>query len=183
MSGMTLSHIKDACKQDRRCKQALHDLIKAMLNKSLPGLEDLTDCDGLPFGRDEDDKIRPIAVSEAIYRIASKCAITMVHDHEVSLSPLQHAFGVSGGPSIVAHALRAAITHDSSTVILSADFKNAFNTLTRASILQAIRSSCPYLQAYFHFAYGAPSNLCIRLLIPALAALCVLVDVTHLLCP
>ena len=134
MSGMTFAHVRDACSSSNRCKQAMFHLIQAMLTNTLPGLDGLLDCDGIAF-RKHNKGVRPIAISEVLYRLASKCAIAMVVDAEVPLAPLQHAFKVSGGTSILAHALQASVEADPSTVILSADFSNAFNTLKRASIL------------------------------------------------
>jgi hypothetical protein len=141
--------------------QSVYRLVKAMLTNSLDGLEDLLDCDGIAF-RKPSGGVRPIAIGEVLYRIASKCALAMVEDAAISLAPLQHAYAVHGGPAIVGQALQAALEAHPDAVLLSADFHNAFNTLSRRSIQHALLTHCPFLAPFFMFSYAQPSKVFFR---------------------
>ena len=78
------------------------------------------------------------------------------------LWPLQAGVGVSGGAERVVHAVRnwaqrhAGQPHK---VVLKVDFQNAFNSVDRAAVLQAVRQHLPTLGCWADWCYAQPSNL------------------------
>ena len=48
----------------------------------------------------------------------------------------------------MSHALRAAIDAEPDSVLLMADFQNAFHTPARAEIMHAVRERAPQLERY-----------------------------------
>jgi hypothetical protein len=48
---------------------------------------------------------------------------------------------------------------DSSRAFVKLDFKNAFNSIRRDTVLQAVAEHCPELLALATSAYGAPTKL------------------------
>ena len=112
--------------------------------------------------------IRPIAVGCYWRRLASKAANNRVMQSLAEyFSPLQLGMGVSGGCEAAVHAARRFLDH--MLVMVKLDFANAFNSLHRIVILDAIaskvpRSNGPWMDnclevRYCFSAYAAPSSL------------------------
>ena len=105
--------------------------------------------------------IRPIAIGCTIRRLASKC--TCLHALKSCpdlLAPHQLGFGVSGGAEAAVHASRVYLNHlPSQKAILKVDFRNAFNSLRRDKMLDAIKEFIPELLPFISSAYSAPSVL------------------------
>jgi hypothetical protein len=80
----------------------------------------------------------------------------------VVLVPLQVAVGVPGGSQIVGHALRAGHSADPSCVTVQVDWRNAFNTLRRDRMLDAVAQRCPALLPMAAWAYGRHSHLLVH---------------------
>ena len=75
-------------------------------------------------------------------------------------SPLQLGVGVSGGCEAAVHAARRFLDNmQDNWVLVKLDFSNAFNSLHRRTILDAIASRAPHLYRYCYTAYAAPSSL------------------------
>ena len=103
--------------------------------------------------------VRPIAVGEVWYRLATLCALTACENAGKALAPLQMAVGVSGGLDAVVHALRAALAKDPEAALLTVDQANAFNSVSRAAVFEAVRERVPELLPIVQWAYGAATNL------------------------
>ena len=74
--------------------------------------------------------------------------------------PLQVGVGVSGGCEAAVHAARRFLSGmPEGWVMVKLDFSNAFNSLHRRAILEAIASRAPDLYRYCHASYAAPSSL------------------------
>ena len=68
--------------------------------------------------------------------------------------------GVSGGCEAAVHAARRFLDNmQDSWVLVQLDFSNAFNSLHRRAILDAIATRAPQLYRYCNTAYAAPSLL------------------------
>ena len=80
-------------------------------------------------------KVRPIAIGEAILRLAGKLGLLQVQDAMKSLSPLQLALEENGAETIV-HQVRAELKQGKLGVFL--DLRNAFNAIHRKRIRQAL---------------------------------------------
>ena len=104
--------------------------------------------------------IRPIAVGCTLRRLAAKVACFRVREEMADLlAPKQLGYGVSGGAEAAVHAARLFVHNLEEQCVLKLDFKNAFNSLRRDKMLQAIKGFAPSLFPLVHAAYSAPSTL------------------------
>ena len=105
--------------------------------------------------------MRPIAVGNVWRHLASKCALSSVLDGiKMLLHPLQLGVGVKGGVKAAIHSVCGLIENLSDNwSFLKIDFKNAFNTLRRDSLLEAVKLHCPNIFNYCLLAYGQTTVL------------------------
>ena len=76
------------------------------------------------------------------------------------LAPLQLGFGVKRGAEGAVHAARRFLeTFQNDQLLLKLNFKNAFNSLRRDKMLQAVEELAPSLLPFVHSAYSSPSIL------------------------
>ena len=99
--------------------------------------------------------IRPIAVGYTWRRIAAKCAnayaTIKLADY---FAPIKLGIGVSGGCEAAVHTTRRFVqTMPTDYVIAKLDFTNAFNTLHRDSMLDAVFQNIPEIYKFCHLAY------------------------------
>jgi Reverse transcriptase (RNA-dependent DNA polymerase) len=89
--------------------------------------------------------VRPIAVGYVWRRLAAKVACRHVRDRASQLlAPHQLGFGVSGGAESAVRAARRFVENMTpGQVFMKLDFKNAFNTLRRDTILEAVSRHFP----------------------------------------
>eukprot|EP00731_Ephydatia_muelleri_P002290 Em0001g2290a len=93
--------------------------------------------------------IRPIAVGEAIRRLAGKCLCSMTkakaHDF---LAPFQLGVACQGGAEKIIHGLRSCVDkhwHEVDFAVLKIDLHNAFNQVSRQAVLNACALHIPEL--------------------------------------
>ena len=114
----------------------------------------------IPIGK-KGGGVRPIAVSELIRRIAGKLLVQRYQGEASSgLVPLQLGVGFPGGAEAVIHKARgwlAATPPDQ--CLLQIDFANAYNTLDRQKMLQAVAAECPVFLPYATACYGQHAEL------------------------
>ena len=98
--------------------------------------------------------IRPIAISLILRRLAAKIGgFRVVQSFSSALAPLQLGYGVPSGCEAAAHAARQYLeSMPSNHVLLKVDFRNAFNSVRRDKILEAVKSSIP--TALFRYSEG-----------------------------
>ena len=107
---------------------------------------------------------RPIAVGETIRRWTAKCiARKATADSADYLAPHQLGVTVKGGAEAIIHAA-GAIFHDNSIDdedkwVLQIDFKNAFNLISRAKMLEEVRKRCPKAAKWAETCYASSSHL------------------------
>ena len=110
-----------------------------------------------------DGGLRPIAIGNTLRRIASDCAGSKaLSERQNFFGNVQLGCGTKRGAEIAAHSFRNLIERDDNpkcTVLLKLDFKNAFNSLNRETMLNHVYSNRPQLYNYTHCAYGKPSYL------------------------
>lgn len=121
------------------------------------------------FGLDKDDGaggVRPIAIGDVLRRWVTK-AICLEHNLQVAeeLAPLQMAVGTSAACEKV---YRIASTYietrpDERRVLVTLDAKNAFNSLDRQAIFDALADRFPSLVPFFWQFYGEEAGLWFRL--------------------
>jgi len=105
--------------------------------------------------------IRPIAVGYVWRRLAGKVACSHVRAASATLlAPRQLGFGIQGGAEAAVRAARRFVDNmERGQVFLKIDFRNAFNTLRRDSILEAVAKHFPELLTYVASTMGGPSDL------------------------
>ena len=107
--------------------------------------------------------VRPIAVGELLRRLTAKCLMHVVRaEARDYLWPAQAGVAVKGGTEAAVHALRAWVGrragfHDS--VGVKIDFQNAFNTISRDTVLRETRELFPALARWVTWCYQKPTNL------------------------
>jgi len=92
--------------------------------------------------------IRPIAVGAFLRRIALK-ALLRVHDQEVkaAVGPAQYALGRAGGADAAYKALVLELAASPTRAVLSVDMKNAYGTIRRNVVQEAVHRRIPALAA------------------------------------
>ena len=105
--------------------------------------------------------LRPIAVGYTWRRLASKCANAVaLHKMRSSLLPFQVGVGVKGGCEAAVHAVRRFLSSmTDECVLVKLDFANAFNSLRRDKILEAVYRDVPEIYNFCHSAYSGTSLL------------------------
>ena len=105
--------------------------------------------------------IRPIAVGYVWRRLAGKVACNQVKAASAALlAPRQLGFGISGGAEAAVRAARRFLENmEHGQVFMKIDFRNAFNTLRRDCILEAVAKHFPELLPYITSTIGSPSDL------------------------
>ena len=105
--------------------------------------------------------IRPIAVGYTWRRLAGKVACRLVSARVAALlAPKQLGFGVTGGTEAAVHAARQYLLNlPPGHVFVKIDFTNAFNSLRRDAILEAVERYVPELLPYASCSYSVDSKL------------------------
>ena len=114
----------------------------------------------IPFTK-KDGGLRPIAVGLSLRRLVSKAAAKSAsYICAPLLAPLQLGVGVRGGAEALVHAARRFLDCKAADrAFVKLDFKNAFNSLRRDSMLEAVAALYPSLLPYALSSYGCPSHL------------------------
>ena len=109
----------------------------------------------------KDGGIRPIAVGCTLRRLAAKVAGSKVMEEMGELlAPRQLGYGVRRVAEAAVHAARLYLHDlDPSKAVLKLDFKNAFNTIRRDKMLEAVQKLAPGLFPFVHSAYSSTSTL------------------------
>ena len=105
--------------------------------------------------------IRPIAIGYTLCRIAAKCANNFALSALGNkLLPTQLGLGSSGGCEAAVHATRRFLNNmPADYIIVKLDFSNAFNSLHRDTMLNAIVEHVPQIYRFCHLAYDTSSAL------------------------
>ena len=165
IDGLTPLHLKDLINAEGQGSQLL-TAVTALTNLMVNGGVPATIKPFIYGGRlialnKKDGGVRPIVVGQVLRRIASK----LVNRHGTTklkngFTPLQLGVGVPRGMEAAVHASRIFLENlDPDEALVKLDFKNAFNSLRRDSILEAAKQSLPEAYAYIHASYGSSSHL------------------------
>jgi hypothetical protein len=160
-SGWTYEYVKAATSTSDDTRAAVLRLMQAVVHGDLPHLPCPLDARLLPLEKPSSG-IRPIAVGEVWYRLAALCALAACPNAGHSLVALQVIVGVPGGSQIVRHTLWAGLSANPSCVTVQVDWQNAFNTLRRERMLDAVAQRCPALLRMAAWAYGRHSHLLVH---------------------
>ncbi len=106
--------------------------------------------------------VRPIASGDPLRRVASKCYChILIDDIRKHFEPLQHGCSINGTERII-HLLRDLVDKeavDTSKLVLKLDMKNAFNSVSRKAIFDAVLKDFPSLSRYVYWCYGKHTHL------------------------
>ena len=104
---------------------------------------------------------RPIATGYTLRRLVAKCANNFAQKRLGDyFCPLQVGVAVSGGCEAAVHATRRFVESMSDDeVVVKLDFTNAFNTVRRDAVLNAVAVKIPEIFRFCQTAYGDPSVL------------------------
>ena len=105
--------------------------------------------------------VRPIAVGCTLRRLLAKVACNLVAADMANLmAPRQLGYGVRSGSEAAVHSARCFLNNMSTDqAMLKLDFANAFNSLMRNLMLEAVQFLCPAIYTFVYSAYAAPSVL------------------------
>ena len=111
--------------------------------------------------RKKEGGVRPITVGQILRRLVAKCiGLHVIHSVGGSLSPLQVGCGVPLGCEAAAHAARIYLKNiPSDHILMKFDFQNAFNSLRRDKMLNAVKNVVPEIFEFVSSAYARPSFL------------------------
>ena len=102
--------------------------------------------------------IRPIAVGEALRRLTGKCLCAMVKVKATGFfHPFQYGVACPFGAEKIAHGLRACIDEhwgDDDFAVLKIDMRNAFNVVSRQSLLSECAKHFPELLPWARWCYS-----------------------------
>ena len=163
--GLRPRHLKDlliGAEDDHPLLQRITELMNLILDGSTP-----TAVRPILFGASltaitkQAGGIRPIAVGYLWRRLSGKLVCNHVSARMAALlSPHQLGFGVKGGAEAGVRAARRFITNlPDNEVMIKIDFRNAFNTLRRDVIMEAVKENIPEVLNYALSAYDNDSRL------------------------
>ena len=156
-SGWTLEMICTACQSSDAATLAVLGVVNLILSGELPRETFLLDSNLIGLDK-PDGGVRPIAIGEAWYRFAGICALRECgRDIGAGLAPLQLGVGTRGGTETVVHALSSALAEGHA--VFAIDMRNAFNTVSRQAILEAVKERAAPLLPMVQWAYGRPTAL------------------------
>jgi hypothetical protein len=156
VSGWTVPLLR-AAMRSKVVMEMIHSLCTMMVSGTAPGQEMLCSSRLVALAK-PGGGIRPIAVGELLYRLCTKAILRH------SLKPdflLGNQFGVGskGGVEPVVHAVNTALDNHKFTHLTSLDFTNAFNSVGRQLVAQAVRKYSPVLYRLAKWAYNKPTDL------------------------
>jgi hypothetical protein len=158
LSGWSVPLLREACKRSQ-VVEFLLQLCKQIQNGSAPGSQLLIASRLVALDK-EDNGVRPIAVGDMIYRLVAKVILRKQFATD-QLAPFQLGVQSPGGVEPIVHLLRHAIDGDLKgyTHVCLADFKNAFNSISRVAVSAATLTYAPEFYKPAKWAYNEPSAL------------------------
>ena len=166
-TGMRPQHLKDALtSQAHRDEVAdqLRNLVNLLARGQAPSsVAELFAGASLVALAKKDGGLRPVAVGETLRRLVGKCLCAEVKEAaRARLLPLQIGVAVPGGVEAAVHASRQWWNRNRGNrnkVFVKLDLSNAFNTLDRRALLEAVHEEFPALAPWVDWCYARPSLL------------------------
>ena len=159
-SNLTAAHLL-VLASDPDCLRGICDIIRDIIEGNLgPAAVDLLTA-AVSVATDKGgDQVRPLAVPEILYKVAAMLLLESINPFIPALFPtIQLGCGVKGGTEQAIHRTQLALELGgaaSDTVVLSLDFRNAFNERRRSVMAKAIFAapSTSRLWKFFMTMYG-----------------------------
>ena len=128
---------------------------------------------GICIPKDEKGGLRPIVVGSVLLRLVGSLAIrkesAAINQYFLSLDsdtapsspsrPFQFGVGVQGGCELMASAIEAHLGVNPSSIVLSCDAANAFNSVCRSRLWGVLRAKFPSLFALVRMMYGSEASI------------------------
>ena len=162
--GITPQHLKDllATVTDDQLLHHLVQLVNLLLKGGLSQqISEIIFGANLLALQKKDGGLRPIAVGYTWRRLAAKCANKYaVEKLSEQFAPIQLGVGVPSGAEAAVHATRRYVgSMPAENVFVKLDFSNAFNTLRRDCMLEAVAKDLPEIYRFVHAEYSHASVL------------------------
>ena len=155
----------------------LSDDLSAVTNSLTPFLENIARGnvppeaaaligDGNLVALEKDDGgVRPIAILELLRNLAGGQVLKFCRKdlRENLLASGQLGVAVEGGCEMVPHAVRAILDKQPGWLALLVDFKNMFNEVSRAGVLDSVRRRCPAMLPFLRVFYARHPKLSLRI--------------------
>ncbi|KAL0225992.1 hypothetical protein P9112_013316 [Eukaryota sp. TZLM1-RC] len=104
--------------------------------------------------------LRPIAIGESFSRILASLVFNRIGKKAKKFfSPFQFGIKTIDGASSAALSSDVFFNSSDSNYIFNLDFKNAFNSVSRSSILPLLQKHFPEVEPFFYSFYGKSSTL------------------------
>jgi hypothetical protein len=111
----------------------------------------------------KDGSVRPIAAGEVLRRLTARCLCRSVKDEAAEyFAPYQFGVASKCGTERVVHKTRAVLEAQRGSpdfVFFKVDLSNAFNNVSRAQMLDGLRTNFPKLHTWMQWCYGQTSDL------------------------
>jgi hypothetical protein len=161
VSGWTVPLLRQAMKLPTFARFMV-SLTAAMAKGTAPGADMLCTSRLTPLSK-PDGGVRPIAVGELFYRLATKTILKTSFKPDFLL-PNQLGVGSKGGVEPIVRVVNRALTGSLPTKyqhLVSLDAANAFNTVNRTDIVTSLKKHAPALHRLAKWAYNSASDLLI----------------------
>jgi hypothetical protein len=159
-SNLTAAHLAGLA-TDPDCLAGLIAIVQDIINGELSDAAADVITAAISVATDKGgDRVRPLAVPEILYKLAGLVVLESIEQHIPALfKSIQLGCGVKNGVEIAIHRTQLALElgrAGSDTVVLSLDFRNAFNERSRHIIAEALFAADPTspLWKFFMMAYG-----------------------------
>lgn len=104
--------------------------------------------------------LRPIAIGSTLRRLTAKILLSRVRGAAASfLFPRQLGFATKGGAEIAVHATRTYLAGNERVAMLKVDFKNAFNSHRRDTMLKLVHEHFPEIYPMVSQTYLQPTPI------------------------
>lgn len=172
-SALRAEHLQDALQcltppLAQSFTRALGSFINLLASGSLPAplFAPFLVCSLIPIKKDTPGPgthVRPIAIGDIFRRLTSRCFCSHLRaPFQQFFEPHQFGVAIPGGLEQVVHSMHCHIHSDiasSPSVVLKLDCENAFNQISRTTILSQVAEHFPSLSPWVHACYSVPSQL------------------------
>ena len=167
-SGLRPSHLQDALRRrggGLTLAAALARLCRLWCTGGLPQSHSPYWCGAqlIPL-RKANNGVRPVAIGDTLRRLAGKVLLATGPSRQAvhKLAPIQVGVGVAGAAEAVAMTVQGLVSELASTndwVLLKVDLRNAFNCVSRHSLLQGAKALVPSAFSFLSYAYTQEAPL------------------------
>jgi hypothetical protein len=158
-------HMLRVLTDNSECMRGLMCIINDIINGKVPtAARDLVTSSHLVAARKGDGRngIRPIAIGEVLYRLASRCVNSAVLPHVGANLLNQYGVGDRNGTAQLAHQLQVRTSDETSPkAAITLDLRNAFNECDRRKVVEAAYDEPEMSRAWklIDYGYASPTRL------------------------